>query len=285
MKNTIFTIATFLLFAAAAFGQETVTPKAAVESPQQPGINVRVGQKFSVVTETKNSSTSEVMGQVLEDVMSGNSTVIYEVVAVEPDSITLKATISSLRFAVGTLGQDHTFDSSRNDNSGVLAELLEPEMKRVRTVTISRSGQITKEDEPWKTGGGNSQEDGLFKAGRIELFEPELTLPELKAGTVVPSAVNPQKKGSYTVGPLNGGTANVSYAGTGQSSNVLEQIGLEMKVQSTWTERSDLKIDAATRVVLSRETTKDITLVVNAGGMDIPSKGKVTISQKTTRLN
>jgi hypothetical protein len=258
-----------------------VDPKVIAQTPPQPGINVRVGQKFSVVTESMISTSADMLPQALEQNIGTTS--VYEVVAVGPDSITLRGTLSRVRMSSSTLGQEMSYDSSRKEDLGnELDKVFRPGLEKVRTVTISRSGKVTSQDEAWKGAPG----DPFAETDRIGLFEPELTMPELKAGVAVRYSGNlTTRSGSYTVSSVNGGTASVSYAGTGKGEFNTTVEGLGLAGQSNFSEHSDLQIDTATRLVLSRETVEDGSMNVVAAGTPVPGKMKITISQKTTRLN
>ncbi len=99
MKNIIFMIAAFLLFASAAFGQETVTtPKPIVQKPQPSGIDVRVAEQtpdFSG-TWTLNRTTSKLNDQFgaaptyIKVVQAANDLDVERHSSMQGDDVTVK---------------------------------------------------------------------------------------------------------------------------------------------------------------------------------------------------
>jgi hypothetical protein len=264
-----------------------VPPKPVVQTPPQPGVNLRVGQKFSVFAEIKTTSVASIMDQNMENSSVDTRTTIYEVAAVEADSIVLKATVSVWKVDILAMGLENSFDSTRNDNSGPMADRFGKVVGKPRTLTISRSGRIIKEDRLIEA---DDLIVGSVRSADIdgnELFEPAVTLPDLKPGTIIPSTViGPARtEGSFLVNSVLRGTAGLTYTGKGQSTTKVGQMGVEIDTNVAWTENTALQVDLTTHIVLSRNTTRDQKFTLEAGGMQTPVQGKVTIIRKVTLLN
>lgn len=213
-----------------------------------------------------------------------NITVLYEVVAIGPDEITLKATLVKM---------------ARTTKRPEVQSSWESQKQEPRNITLNRSGRIVRQDTVWTFTdptppvdlNGLKQEEYKIDVPApvfTDLFVPELIGRELKPGAVIPAAFSStleKSEGNYTVGTIQGGTANVSY--TGKRKVELSVPGLTERTESSVL--SQLRVDAATGLVISRETVSEGTLTKfisnDATAPEYPVKIKTTISVKITRAN
>jgi hypothetical protein len=264
---------------------------AAVNSFGQPTkIVLSKDQKFKVETTTKVNTTAEVMGQSMETTADNKITTLMEVTDIDKDEIKFKSTITQMVVNTSAMGQEMSFDSDKNDNSGPMADLLSPKMNKQRKIVIDLKGNVIKQE------GDETDEGQLAMMGLqggndavIELYVAELIGRELKAGDVVPALVtitkeklNIRDSGSYTVTSVENGVASLSYSGTQVMTTTLEQMGMEMQMNSNNTVKTELQMDVNTGLVLVRATVLDMNGTVDAGGMQIPLTGKTITTAKIT---
>jgi hypothetical protein len=266
---------------------------AAVNSFGQPTkIVLSKDQKFKVETTTKVNTTAEVMGQSMETTADNKTTTLMEVTDIDKDEIKFKSTITQMVVNTSAMGQEMSFDSDKNDNSGPMADLLSPKMNKQRKIVIDPKGNVIKRE------GDETDEEQLAMMGLqggndavIELYVAELIGRELKAGDVVPALVtitkeklNIRDSGSYTVTSVENGVASLSYSGTQVMTTTLEQMGMEMQMNSNNTVKTELQMDINTGLVLLRATVLDMNGTVDAGGMQIPITGKTITTAKITMV-
>jgi hypothetical protein len=266
---------------------------AAVNSFGQPTkIVLSKDQKFKVETTTKVNTTAEVMGQSMETTADNKTTTLMEVTDIDKDEIKFKSTITQMVVNTSAMGQEMSFDSDKNDNSGPMADMLSPKINKAKKIVIDPKGNVIKQE------GDETDEEQLAMMGLqggndavIELYVAELIGRELKAGDVVPALVtitkeklNIRDSGSYTVTSVENDVASLSYSGTQVMTTTLEQMGMEMQMNSNNTVKTELQMDINTGLVLVRATVLDMNGTVDAGGMQIPITGKTITTAKITLL-
>lgn len=264
---------------------------AAVNSFGQPTkIVLSKDQKFKVETTTKVNTTAEVMGQSMETTADNKTTTLMEVTDIDKDEIKFKSTITQMVVNTSAMGQEMSFDSDKNDNSGPMADMLSPKINKAKKIVIDPKGNVIKQE------GDETDEEQLAMMGLqggndavIELYVAELIGRELKAGDVVPALVtitkeklNIRDSGSYTVTSVENDVASLSYSGTQVMTTTLEQMGMEMQMNSNNTVKTELQMDINTGLVLVRATVLDMNGTVDAGGMQIPITGKTITTAKIT---
>jgi hypothetical protein len=275
VKPAIFFLALFT--AVKSFGQPTK-------------IILSKDQKFKVETTTKVSSAAEVMGQSMETTADNKTTTLIEVTDIDRDEIKLKSTITQMLVNASSMGQEMSFDSDKNDNSGPMADMLSPKINKAKKIVIDPKGNVIKQE-------GNEDEEGQLSMlglgggndSAIELYIAELIGKELKAGDVVPALVSTTKEklsirdsGTYTVTAVENGVASISYSGIQVMITTIEQMGMEMQMSSNNTVKTELQMDVNTGLVLARATALDMNASVDAGGMQIPVTGKTITTAKIT---
>jgi hypothetical protein len=192
------------------------------------------------------------------------------------------------------MGQEMSYDSEKNDNSGQLAEALEGSINKPRKVTIDASGNITEQDEV--DADMQVAVMGIGNAGAapkvIDLYIPSLIGKELKVGDKVESSgtsksekFESKESGTYTVTAIENGIASISYSGTQTINAVIEQMGMEMNTTSSNIVKSELQVEIKTGLVLGKASVVDAAVSVDAGGMTIPATGKTTVTTKISQVN
>lgn len=259
---------------------------------QQIKIQVKKGEKYQVVSSTKTTSIAEVMGQSMESKADNSSTTVYEVRDVEDAEIKLESKITQMKVTAEAMGQSTEFDSDKTDNSGPGSEEMAAMLNQPRTVKLDKKGTITKQDAPENAGTMAMMGMNTGSESAIDLFVPALVGVELKIGSTYPESteataekISTKNTGSYTVTGIDKGIATISYAGTTVVKGQMEQMGQEMDMTSTSAVKSELKLDIASGRVLSKSLTSDGDMTIEAAGMSIPVKLKITSTLTITQSN
>ena len=254
---------------------------------QQTKIEVLKGQKYTVETTTKLTSSAEVMGQTMENNTDTKSTTVYEIVDAGQDGINLQSTITKMLVTASMMGQNMTFDSDKKDNEGPMADLLSKVVNKAKGITLDNKGTITKQDK-----GDEAMQTAMMSAGggnevATELFIPALIGKELKSGdsftdkgAVKKEKYDSRDSGTYKITAIENGIASVSYSGTQVLMMVIEQMGMEMTNNSTNVVKSELQVDVKTGMVLAKASVVESTVSIDAAGMTIPATGKTITTVK-----
>lgn len=242
------------------------------------------GQKFEVTSKMNVSSTVEAMGQQMESTADNNSVEIIEVKDIRGNETDLTTTTIKLLVNTQAMGQEMNYDSEKKDNSGPMAEELGKTVNKAQNVTIDAAGKIIKQDkESASTGamammaGGSS--NGLF------LLKQALVGREMKEGnTWFDSTTTQEEKmitkseGTYTVKSINlaAHSATVLYSGKQTITGVIEQMGMEMNMNTNNKIEGQYDLDLNTGLITGSSVTTTGTLNIEASGMSIPGTTKVT---------
>jgi hypothetical protein len=256
---------------------------------QQTKIDVQTGQKFKVETSTAVSTSAEVMGQTMENNTDTKNTTMYEVKGAGQDGVALQATIIKLLVSATAMGQSMSFDSDKKDNEGPMADALAPTVNKTKNIILDTKGAIVKQDEDASAGAAISAMSAITSAFTTELFLPSLIGRELTAGTSFNDVVNNKSEkynnrdsGTYTITAVENGIASISYTGTGVTSTVMEQMGMEMTSNSINLVKIEMQVDVKTGLVLAKATVIEMNISVDAGGMTIPATGKTITTVNVT---
>ncbi len=104
---------------------------------------------------------------------------------------------------------------------------------------------------------------------------------ELKTGesftdivTIKKEKFDSRDSGTYKITAIENGVVSISYTGTQVLSLVMEQMGMEMMMNSNNVVKSEIQMDIKTGLVLVKATVLESSANIDAGGMTIPSNGK-----------
>lgn len=260
---------------------------------QQTKIGVKKGEKYQVVSTSIVTSVAEIMGQSMESKADNNSTTVFEVLDVEEAELKLESKLTKLKINAEAMGQTTDFDSEKKENNGPGAEEMAAMLNKPKTVKLDKKGTITKQDAP-EEGSGAMMMMGMNSGNEsaIDLFVPSLIGVDLKSGSTFPEStevtfdkMTTKSVGSYTITAIENGVATISYAGTTTVKGQIEQMGQEMDMSSTSAVKTELKLDISSGRVISKILSSDGDMTVEAGGMSIPVKLKVSSTITTSLLN
>lgn len=256
---------------------------------QQTKIDVQTGQKFKVETSTIVNTSAEVMGQTMENNTDTKNTTMYEIKGAGQDGVALQATIIKLLVSATAMGQSMSFDSDKKDNEGPMAEIFSPTINKTKNIILDTRGSIVKQDEDASASPALGAMSAITSAFTTELFLPALIGKELLAGTSFTDVVATTKEkfsnrdsGTYTITAVENGIASISYTGTGVTSTVMEQMGMEMTSISNNLVKTEMQVDVKNGLVLAKATVIEMNISVDAGGMTIPATGKTVTTINVT---
>lgn len=249
------------------------------------------GRKYEVTTVNKVNSVASVMGQEMENNIDNTTVEQYEVKDTRAQETDMAVTITKMKVAAQAMGQENNYDSEKKDNSGPMADAMDKVMGKVKNMTIDASGKIIKEDKAEEGGGIPMMMGGGGTTGDAAIIRNGLVGKELKVGASWPdSAVTGTDKmkvttvGIYTVKSIENNIAVVLFAGTQNTTGVMEQMGQEMNMTGTSKVNGEIKIDLATGILLENNSSTDGTMTIEAAGMSIPVTMKSSTVSKIKTL-
>lgn len=257
----------------------------------QTKIVVTKGQKFTVESSVKSTSSAEVMGQSMETIMNSDNTTQYEIKDIDKDEIKITSTLTKIKVHSSAMGQENNYDSEKSDNSGELTDIFGKNLNKPRKIVMDPSGNIKKQEdeEEMNSTGGIAALSNSANATTTEMYIPELVGKNLNVGDLIPyigetksEKTSTKDSGTYRITAVENGLANISYTGTRDIVTTLEQMGMEMQVSGSNAVKTELQMDINTGLVLVKATVIDMNLSIDAGGMLIPVTGKTVTTIKVT---
>ncbi|MBL0335350.1 MAG: hypothetical protein IPP73_08590 [Chitinophagaceae bacterium] len=280
MRFTKFIAALFLLTASQAFGQKPV-------------LNLSKGQKITITTTTKASSSAQVMGQDIENKIDASATQVADVTDVKTEGVELNLLNSHILVSVQSMGQEMGYDSDKKDNEGPMAEVFGKYVNAPVNLTVNSEGTIIKKETKIseESAGGPSMGGFQEQLSALGCVKSRILGRDLSAGlswhdsaTTVKGKLTIKDDGNFTVVTIENGMASLTYEGTSITSGVVEQMGQEMEFAGQSKVSTKLVIDLKTGIVLIENTSSTINAAVNAGGMEIPVTGSNTYTMNA-KLN
>ena len=164
----------FFLFAAVAMATTGFAQKVSSK------LSFQKGQKFEVVTETKKTSSQEVMGQSMETSMTSTMSEIYDVQDATGNTAAIEHKVKRFMFTGEGMGQSQSFDSEKaDDRKGEIGQLLDKKLlKNKYTLMLDASGKVTgikaDDDNPQ----GKKEEDDGMAAMMSQQLGLNLSMPK-----------------------------------------------------------------------------------------------------------
>ena len=280
MRFTKFIAALFLLTASQAFGQKPV-------------LNLSKGQKITISSTTKATSTAQVMGQAMENTIDASATQVADVTDVKAEGTEFNMVNNKVAVSVQSMGQEMTFDSEKNDNTGPIAEVFSKYINVPVNLTLNTAGTVIKKETKIsdESAGGPSMGGFQDQLSALGCIKSRILGRDLSAGltwqdsvTTVKGKLTVKDDGVYTVVTIENGMASLTYEGTSITSGAIEQMGQEMEFAGQSKVSTKMVIDLKTGIILIENTTSTINAAVNAGGMEIPVTGSNTYTMNA-KLN
>lgn len=245
-------------------------------------IDVKEGQKYIIENKVTTQSTTEVQGQSMETNMDATS--IYSIVVNKvADSIHLTNTVSGMKFSSSQMGQEIKFDSDKKeDMEGPVGSSLKELLNNPKSITMSKTGEVATKSSQEDENATNplTTQLGDFEASGFGASMAFMALPaKLKVGSTWTEKKQNEGNSSaitYTVKNLSGNVATISINGDNTTEMKMEQMGMEMTVKGKATVTGEQTVNIVTGVIQSNTTTQDIVGTVDAMGMSLPTKSKMS---------
>jgi ACT domain-containing protein len=262
-------------------------------------LNFQKNQKLEVVTETKRTSSMELMGQSMESTVNSTMTTVYDVKDVSATGSTLEHKVKRLVFNANAMGQSQSFDSEKQeDMNGEMGKMLEKSIKNKYTVSLDPRGKVS----AVKTDDTNGNKDETMMA-QIISSQLGLNLAGPKVGTPSPFFILPNrslKQGetwtdtismegekrilTYTVSSITDATINLDYNEETNVDTKMEIMGTQADLKSKSKGKGSITVDKKTGILKTMTVVSDVEGNIEAQGQTIPNKDKVntTITVKMT---
>ncbi|HYK54832.1 MAG TPA: DUF6263 family protein, partial [Flavisolibacter sp.] len=135
-------------------------------------LNFQKGQKLEMVTETKKTTTMELMGQSMESTVNSTITQVFDVADANADSATIEHKIKRLVFAAEGMGNSQSFDSEKEaDRKSDMGKMMEKNLKSKYKMTVDAYGKVisVKADDANPKGGKNAEADAMAELASSQL--------------------------------------------------------------------------------------------------------------------
>lgn len=285
-------LAAFLLHSCASTQKTGVATAEKVPPAPKPVFNLQKGDRYEVISDSKNELTQEVMGQTMEINATSLVTNNVEVKEVSDANLLLTNTTTKVKSHSKVMDQEQDYDSEKdagadNPTAKMMAEIL----NKVVEVKIDPKGNAEKTTADSSNAEGSAMSNmmsGLSndKSGGLKDFYAKFDPATAKAGdTWTDSTKDDNSKTviTYTIREVGNGMATVAYVSATAVNTTQENMGMEIVVSMSLKSTGTLVYDAATRILKQHTTIQDGSGTAEAGGMSIPITMKNTISATVTK--
>lgn len=254
------------------------------------------GQKLELVTETKKSSTSEMMGQSMQATVSSTITEVFNVEDANAGGATLEHQVKRLVFKANAMGTDQSFDSdNESDRNSENGKFLQQPLKNTYKLTVDPYGKVTGVKSTSDSAKGSSPDAeamlgimsmqlgvnfGVPKLGESSIFKI-LPNKEVKSGDTWTDSIAANGQKRTTVYKVNSITANeivLDYTETVNVNSTQQIMGMEASIKSDDKVVGQIILDKTSGLLKQKTATIDSKANMEAQGMTIPSTGKTTIT-------
>jgi hypothetical protein len=254
------------------------------------------GQKLELVTETKKTSASEMMGQSIESTINSTITEVFDVQDASTNGATIEHKVKRLVFNANAMGTDQSYDSDKeSDRNSEHGKMLQKTINNTYKMTVDPYGKVTavkSADDTAKT--KNADEEaiagimsqqlgisfGMPKSGESSVFKI-LPNKEIKQGDTWTdsSSVNGQKKTTtYKVNSITDNEVLLDYTEDVNVNSTQQIMGVDANIKATDKAVGQITIDRKTGLLKQKTATVDSKATMEAQGMTIPTTGKTTIT-------
>jgi hypothetical protein len=277
------------LFAAVAFSATGFAQKVSSK------LIFQKGQKFEVVTETKKTSSQEVMGQSMESTVNSTMSEIYDVQDVTGSGAAIEHKVKRFMFTGEGMGQSQSFDSEKaDDRKGEIGQLLDKKLlKNKYTMMLNATGKVTSvksdDDNPQ---GKKEEEDGMAammsqqlganmvmpKAGDNSVFK---ILPDREVGvgeswSDTTSADGAKMNKIFKVASITDAEILVDFTADVKVEKTMQIMGTDATITATDKATGKVVIDRKTGIMKTMTSKSKTQGNVEAQGMTIPITAETT---------
>ena len=259
-------------------------------------LNFQKGQKLEIVTETKKTTTMELMGQSMESTVNSTVTQVFDVTDANADSATIEHKIKRLVFAAEGMGNSQSFDSEKEaDRKSEMGKIMEKNLKNNYKMTVDAYGKvISVKADANPSGTKNVQADamaelassklgisiGLPKSGDASIFKilPSKQISQGDTWTDTASSKGQKRTTVYKVSGITATDILLDYTEAININTTQQIMGTDASIKSDDKVTGKITLDKATGLLKQKTATIDSTATMEAQGMSIPSTGKTTIT-------
>jgi cellobiose-specific phosphotransferase system component IIB len=251
--------------------------------------------KYDVVTEISKNSSTEVMGQSMEQTVTSTTHEILDVEDVNPNGARIEHKLKRLQFTSDGMGQTQSFDSEKEeDMKGEVGKIMEKSLKNKYSMVVDRTGKIVSVKADDDNTQVNKQDDGLSdmmssqlgvnlmlpKAGTNSLFKilPDKAISLGDAWIDTSSANGVTSKCMYRVNNITNDEVVLDVTEDRKIVTTQTMMGIDATVNMTDKFTGKIVLDRKTGLLKSKSGNSVTEGTVEAQGMTIPSsaKGKIT---------
>jgi len=255
------------------------------------------GQKLELITETKKTSTMEMMGQSMESTVNSTMTEVYDIEDAGANGATIEHKVKRLVFTANGMGNSQSFDSEKEeDRKGEMGKMLEKGLKNKYKMTIDASGKIVTvkvdDDNPNATKNGESDAMaglvssqlglnlGLPKPGDVSIFKilPNREVAQGDTWTDTSSSNGQKRTTVYKVNSITASDVILDYTEDININTTQQIMGQDASIKADDKVTGQVTLDKNTRLLKRKTATIDTKATMEAQGMSIPSTGKTTIT-------
>lgn len=259
-------------------------------------LNFQKGQKLEMVTETKKTTTMELMGQSMESTVNSTITQVFDVADANADSATIEHKVKRLVFAAEGMGNSQSFDSEKEaDRKSEMGKIMEKNLKHKYKMTVDAYGKVisVKADDA-NPGTKNAEADamaelassqlglsiGLPKSGDASIFKilPGKQISQGDTWTDSVSSNGQKRKTVYKVAGITATDILLDYTESININTTQQIMGTDASIRSDDKVTGQITLDKTTGLLKQKTATIDSTATMEAQGMSIPSTGKTTIT-------
>ncbi len=259
-------------------------------------LNFQKGQKLEMVTETKKTTTMELMGQPMESTVNSTITQVFDVADANADSATIEHKIKRLVFAAEGMGNSQSFDSEKeSDRKSEMGKIMEKNLKNKYKMTVDAYGKVisVKADDA-NPATKNAEADamaelassqlglsiGLPKSGDASIFKilPGKQISQGDTWTDSASSNGQKRRTVYKVSGITDTDILLDYTEAININTTQQIMGTDASIRSDDKVTGQITLDKATGLLKQKTATIDSTATMEAQGMSIPSTGKTIIT-------
>lgn len=259
-------------------------------------LSFQKGQKLEVVTESKKTSSMEVMGQAMETNMNSTFTEIYDVQDASAAGATLEHKVKRLVFTADGMGHSQSFDSEKEeDRKGDIGKALDKKLLKNKYIaTVDPVGKITavKADEENQQGKKTDDEMASMMAQQLGM---NLMLP--KIGDAIAFKILPEKEVSvgdawadssategtkikkmFRVANINDSVIVLDFTTNTKIEKTQQMMGVDATINANDRAAGKITIDRKTGLLKFITANTQTEGSVEAQGMTIPINAKTSLT-------
>jgi hypothetical protein len=254
------------------------------------------GQKLELITETKKTATTELMGQTMESTVNSSITEVFNVEDATANGATIAHNVKRIVFSANGMGNSQSFDSDKEeDRKGEMGKVMDKALKNNYKMTVDPYGVITAVNvNDTAKGSKNAEAEamtelvstqlglklGTPKQGEISVFKilPGKEIAQGDTWTDSSSADGQKRTTIYKVNSITANEILLDYTEDININTTQQIMGTDASIKSDDKVVGQITLDKKTGLLKQKTATIDTKATMEAQGMTIPSTGKTTVT-------